>query len=111
MLLLLAACSSPTDEPAREWIRFLETQQQQVQDGRFDKAAFVQQGKAIADRLNAHRNPKEGRPLATKKVHKKWQEANAAFEEACRQADNLEALIAYREVGDYMMEGWSPPAE
>lgn len=111
MLLLLAACSSPTDEPAREWIKFLETQQQRVETGTFDKDAFMKEGNEIADRLNAHRNPQEGRPLVTKKVLKKWQEANTNFEAACRKADNLEALIAYREVGDYMMEGWSPPAE
>ena len=111
LLLLLAACSSPTDEPAREWITFLATQQQRVEAGTFDKDAFMKEGKEIADRLNAHRNPQEGRPLVTKKVLKQWQEANTAFEEACRETRNTEALVAYREVGNYMMEGWPPPEE
>lgn len=111
LLLMLAGCSSPTDEPAQEWIQFLGTQQRQVEAGRFDKDAFMKEGKEIADRLNAHRNPKEGRPLATKKVLKQWQEANTSFEAACRKADNAEALVAYREVGDYMMEGWPLPED
>lgn len=111
LLLLLAACSSPTDQPAQEWIKFLGQQQKQVEAGKFDKDVFMQVGKSIADRLNAHRNPKEGRPLATKKVLKQWQQANSNFEAACRKADNTEALAGYREVGDYMMEGWPPPAE
>ena len=109
LLLMLAGCSSPTDEPAREWIKFMEAQQKLVEAGDFDKDAFMKQGKEIADRLNAHRNPKEGRPLATKKVLNKWQEANSNFEAACRERKNTVALVAYREVGDYMMEGWPPP--
>ena len=109
LLVVLGACSSPTDEPAREWIRFLKAQQQRVETGTFDKDAFMREGMEIADRLNAHRNATEGRPLATKKVLKQWQEANTNFENACRQARHAEALVAYREVGDYMMEGWTPP--
>jgi hypothetical protein len=111
LLTLLAACSSPTDVPAREWVDFLEKQQQHVIAGTFDRKGFVTKGKQIADRLNDHRNPQEGRPLVTKEVLKRWQAANTSFEETCHKARNQEALAAYREVAEYMMEGWPQPEE
>jgi hypothetical protein len=95
LLLLLAACSSPTDAPAESWVAFLGRHGQAVEAGRFDPKAFQREGAPIVDALQHHRDVKTGKLLMSEKTLARFRAANLTFESACRKANNAAAGAAY----------------
>lgn len=91
----LAACSSPADQPARKWVKFLNAQQKLVEEGTFDVAQFKEEGAQIVEKLRPHVDHAEHKLLLTEKVLEDWTAANTSFEEACLAARNKEATDAF----------------
>jgi hypothetical protein len=94
-LLLLAACSSPTDAPAESWVAFLGRHGQAVEAGTFDAKAFQREGAPIVDALLHHRDAKTGKLLMSEETLARFLAANLAFDSACRKADNAAAIAAF----------------
>lgn len=94
-LFALAACSSPADQPARKWVKFLNAQQKLVEEGTFDVAQFKEEGAKIVEKLRPHVDHTENKLLLTEKVLEDWTAANTAFEKACVDAGNTEASDAF----------------
>jgi hypothetical protein len=95
LLLLLAACSSPTDAPAQSWVEFLGRHGQAVEAGKFDPKTFQREGTPIVDALLHHRDAKTGKLLMSEEPLTRFRAANTAFDNACRKAGNTSALAAY----------------
>lgn len=98
MLLLLAGCGSPTDQPALRWAEFMEAQAVLVKGGKFEAAKFELQGAEIVEQLKQHREPGSGKLLMSEPVLEKFRAANTAFERTCAEAGNDEARQAYERV-------------
>ncbi|MCA8919999.1 MAG: hypothetical protein KDB68_04595 [Planctomycetes bacterium] len=102
-LFALAACSSPADQPARKWVKFLNAQQKLVEEGTFDVAQFKEEGAKIVEKLRPHVDHTEHKLLLTETVLKDWTEANTTFEKACNDAENAAAMEAYAWLADELM--------
>jgi len=102
--MLVMACSSPADAPAREWIKLLERHGHKVEDGEFKDDEFRAEAEPIIQKLRQHVYFKEHKLLLTKQVLADWTEANTGFEKTCTDAGNREALDAYRELADALMK-------
>jgi hypothetical protein len=102
--LMVMACSSPADAPARQWIKLLQRHGQKVKDGEFKAEKFKSEGEPIVEKLRRHVDFKEHKLLLTDEVLAAWTEANTEFENVCTGAGNQEALDAYRDLAAAMMK-------
>jgi hypothetical protein len=98
LLLLLAGCGSPTDQPAQRWAEFLDAQAALVKGGTFEAAKFETQGAELVEQLKQHREAGSGKLLMSEPVLEKFRAANTAFEQACAEAGNDEARQAFERV-------------
>ncbi|MCA8916260.1 MAG: hypothetical protein KDB90_12695 [Planctomycetes bacterium] len=111
LVLMLVACSSPTDKPAQRWIKFLGAQSELVKAGKFEAAKFEAEGGEIIEKLVQHKDPKTEKLLMTEKVLVRFHEANTSFEKTCTEAGNQQALDAFARVAEPLLHPAETAAE
>lgn len=82
MCMGLTGCSAPADEPARQWIQFLEKHQTLLESDDFNVESFKDEGLPLAKEINKHRNPDNGKILMTEDVLTEWKRVNKEFGKA-----------------------------
>jgi hypothetical protein len=98
VVALLVGCSVPADEPAKNWVTFLDKHKAAINAGTFDVEAFKKEGQPLVDELKKHRDPKEDAILMTQPVLDEWNRANKEFVEAAQAKLNLPALQAIEDM-------------
>lgn len=102
--VLLMACSSPADQPAHEWARFLDKHAERVEQGRFDADDFKAEGEPIVAKLRLHVDHGKHELLLSKHTLAEWKTANTNFQKAFKEAGNQQAKQAYKELADALMK-------
>jgi hypothetical protein len=80
---MLSACGAPADQPAKNWIAFLDKHKPLLANEKFDAAAFKAEGQPLVAELKKHSDASTGKILMTEPVLAEWQRANKEFGEAC----------------------------
>jgi hypothetical protein len=115
VLALLLGCSSPADQPATNFVAFLDKHKAAINAGTFDAKAFEAEGKPLVDELAKHVDPKEKQILMTEKVLAEWNRATTEFETAADKMasdkGNPAAVVAYLSLISVLKpEGTTPPS-
>jgi hypothetical protein len=116
LLLALAGCSAPADEPALRWVAFLDKHKARVAEGRFDAEKFTAEGKPLVAELRTHLSPKDHQLPLTSDVLVKWNRARDEFREAANQLEeasgNAAATTAFMALWKELAAGLdAPPTE
>jgi hypothetical protein len=85
LLLALAGCASPADEPALRWVAFLDKHRALIGDGKFDAEAFAKEGQPLVAELRALRSPKDHQVPLTSGVLDEWNRALEEFRVAANK--------------------------
>lgn len=113
MLLLAGGCTPPADEPAANWVAFLDRHRVLLEEGRFNEQAFRAEGDPILEQLVRLKNPKDDMLLLSADKLAEFNRAMQAFNEAAakaRAAGNPRPAQAFAEYYDRLKPKDQPPA-